>query len=362
MTDANITAGVPANATADAISPYKISVEVSREEFPPPDWPQQGEMHFRLEDPVLGRLELSCENGYVIREYDFAPPVVREVVYNNSFDDGTYDYTRFIGSRAVTLDIVLRPTKNVNGTGPQYSEPAMRDALLAYMHPGRRPRLLYSEHGDNRVKQVDLRAADFSAVVTQPRFNSMSLSWVAPRGVIESSWLSCETQYIGELAGANTFPVNNRGNVNSHWTVTIAGELQQPVIWLDNDIDNALELEYDITLGNTIVINSLDRSVRVNGERTGYRYLSDNSTWFTIPPGSHTVNFGTAETTRVGYPFAEWEDDGVSPYVTWASDGPHLPADDPAVPPPWAWSTDVDPNTGIGAITSVTLCYRSTWI
>lgn len=353
-----ITANV-ASATATAVVPTAVDQGETNEEYPPADWPvAPGVMHFRLEDPVLGRLDLSCENGYVVRTYDFAPPVVREVVYNNSFDDGTHDFTRFIGSRAVNLDIVLRPTQNINGTGAQFSEPAMRDALLAYAHPGRRPRLTFSEHGDDRVKQVDLRAADFSAAVTQPRFNTMSMSWVAPRGVIESSWESCVTRYIGETAGAMEIPVINRGNTNAHWTMSINGELQQPKLYLDDDVDNALELEYNVDLGGSVTISSYNRSVLIAGEKTGYRYLSDNSTWFTIPPGSHTITFETIETTRVGYPFGKWEDDGQAPVTSWADDGPYtLPGG-----PPWAWSTEVDPETGEPTITAVTVCYRSTWI
>jgi hypothetical protein len=353
-----ITSGA-ASAIAGAFVPAAVDQGETNEEYPPVDWPvPPGEMHFRLEDPTLGRLELSCDTGYIVRQYDFGPPTIREVVYNNSFDDGTFDYTRFIGSRAVSLDIVLRPTQNVNGTGGRVSEPQMRDALVAYAHPSRRPRLTYSEHGDDRVKQIDLRASDFSAAVTQPMFNSIGISWVAPRGVIESSYENCVTRSIGETAGAMEIPVINRGNTNANWMMSITGELQQPKLYLDGDVDNALELEYDVGLGGSVVISSYSRSVLIAGEKTGYRYLSDNSTWFTIPPGAHTITFETIETTRVGYPFGKWEDDGASPVTTWASDGPHsLPGG-----PPWAWSTELDPETGEPTITVVTVCYRSTWI
>lgn len=331
-------------------------------ETPPPDWPDLEDMHFRLEDPVLGRLDLSCETGYIVREYDFSPPAMREVTYDNAFDDGTFDFTQFIGARAVTLDLVLRPTENINGTGVQFSEPMMRDRLLGYTHPSRRPRLIFSEFGDHRVKEIDLRGSDFSAAVTKPRFNELNVSWVAPKGIITSSFLKCETQTMSVLAGVREFSLLNEGNVNAHWSLTITGEVQMPKIYMDGDESRALELEFSANMTDTIVVTSIDRTVRVNGVRVGYRYLSDNSTWFTIPPGVHTMNFESADYTRQGYPFAEWENDGSAPLVTWAGNPPHLPADNVAVPPPWAWTTDIDPTTGQPGTTSISVCYRSTWI
>jgi len=352
-----------AHAVAVEISPLNIVIKSEAVlDAPPVDWPPAAGMHFRLEDPVLGRLEMTCENGYIVREYEFSPPTVREVVYPNAWDDGTFDFTQFVGSRAVTLDVVLRPTENVDGTGGQRSEPQMRDALLAYAHPARRPKLTFSEHGDDRVREIDLRAADFSAAVSQPRFNSVSISWVAPRGLIQSSHLKCETQTMSTLAGVREFAVINQGNVNAHWTATIRGEIQMPIFYLNGDTSHALELEFSSQLQDNVTISSLDRTVRVNGVRTGYKFLSDNSEWFTIPPGSHVFNVASSDYTRAGYPFAKWENDGVAPVVTWGGEPPHLPAYDPSVPPPWAWTSEIDPNTGEASTTAITICYRSTWI
>lgn len=352
-----------AKSTAMAEPPVVTVATDPLRDRPPVDWPvAPGQMHFRLEDPVLGRLELLDDRGYIVREYDMGTPEIREVTYPNSFDDGTFDFTQFIGSRAVTLDVVLRPTEFIDGTGEQRSEPAMRDRLLAYAHPIRRPRLLYSEHGDDRVKEIDLRAADFSASVTQPRFNSVNISWVAPRGYIQSNFTKCEEQVMGELASTREFFLINEGNMNAHWTLAIRGEVQMPIIWLDDERATAIELEFNSTVSDNILISSLERSVRVNGVRTGYKYLSDTSTWFTIPPGDHSISVSSSDYTRQGYPFAKWENDGVAPLVTWGGAPPHLPAYNPAVPPPWAWTSAADPGTGAPGVTNLIVCYRSTWI
>ena len=353
-----------AASAAVAVPPATVTITTDPLlDRPPTDWPvAAGEMHFRLDDPVLGRLELMSERGWIVREYEFAPPEVREVTYNNAYDDGTFDFSQFIGSRAVTLDIVLRGSEFVNGTGVQRSEAQMKDRLLAYAHPMRRPTLTWSEHGDSRVKEVELRGSDFSAAVTQPRFNSVNISWVAPRGLIQSNFLKCEQQILGELAGTKEFALNNEGNTNAHWTVAIRGEVQMPIIWLDTDRTVALELEFAAGIQDDILISSIDRSVRVNGVRTGYKYLADDSQWFTIPPGIHTMSVGSADYTRQGYQFAKWENDGIAPLVTWAGAPPHKLPYEAGVPPPWAWTSGTDPGTGAPGVTSITVCYRSTWI
>jgi len=353
-----------AGSTAVAVPPELVTITTDPLlDKPPTDWPvKPGEMHFRLDDPVLGRLELTSDRGWIVREYDFAPPTVREVTYNNAYDDGTFDFSQFIGSRSVTLDIVLRGSEFINGTGEQRSEAAMRDRLLAYTHPMRRPTLTFSEHGDSRVKEVDLRGSDFSAAVSQPRFNSVNISWVAPGGLIVACFEKCEQQTLGELAGTKEFALNNEGNTNAHWTISIRGEVQMPIIWLDENRSVALELEFNAGVSDDIVISSIDRSVKVNGVRTGYKYLADDATWFTIPPGIHTMSVGSADYTRQGYQFGKWENDGIAPLVTWAGAPPHKLPYEPGVPPPWAWTSGTDPGTGAPGVTSITVCYRSTWI
>lgn len=277
----------------------------------PTVWPDTGEMHFRLIDDGLGALDMSCDTGYIVRQYDLGFPAVREVSYENSLDDGTYDQTQFVGARAVTLDVMLRPTQNIDGTGVQYSAPRMRDALFAYLHPGRRPMLYFSEHGDDRVKQVQLRGSQLSAPMSQPRFNAVNAGWVAPFGLIESYQLHYVTAYLDEAAGDFDFPVQNDGNVGAHWQIEILGEITTPRFMLDGNTDMILELEYESEIGDTVIIDSFTKTVSINGVPVGYRYLNDNSSWFTIPPGSHVINVDHDSTVRAGYPYLFWEGSGL---------------------------------------------------
>ena len=70
------------------------------------------EFHWAIEDPDLGLLELTCDNGYIVTEYDLGFPDVREVTYDRPLNDGTFDLTRYVGSRLVSLTIVLNGDSN----------------------------------------------------------------------------------------------------------------------------------------------------------------------------------------------------------------------------------------------------------
>jgi len=273
----------------------------------PSDWPvAPGEMHFRLVEPQLGTLDLGCGNGYVVREYSLGSPEIREVTYNNSLDDGTYDLTQFIGARAVTLDIVLRNTASIDGTGPIVkAESQMRDDVLKFLHPGRRPVLIFSEHGDNRCRQIQLRGTEFGWTVSKPRFNSLNLSWKAPKGIIESLGDACVTvSYKESLPSTILLDINNPGTVSSTWTMRTQGQLIDPVFQLGSE---RLSLDYNAGPTDIVTVDSFTKTVSINGVPTGYKYLNDDSDWFKIPPGRSTLEIAHSGVALAGYPFAKWE-------------------------------------------------------
>ena len=289
----------------------------------PTDWPvPSGHMHFRLEDQFLGKLDLSCDNGYVVRDYEFGFPEVRSVVYPNSLDDGTYDLTRYIGSRAVTLNIVLRPTDSPTGVVDVRVEAQMRDALLAFVHPYARPRLLFSEHGDDRVRFISLRGEDAPYTISRPRFNELSVSWVAPRGYIQSpDIVFARVSFTEALAQSYALNLFNPGNAPAHWVAHIEGELTNPRFTLGDESDgNHLQLNYALQAGQgAIDIDSYTRSVFIGQQLSGYRYLEDESTWFTIPPGHSVVTVTHESAVRLGYPYALWQP--ASGGAQWSASG-----------------------------------------
>lgn len=275
----------------------------------PLDWPEPGEMHFRLTDTLLGILNLSCDTGYVVRTYEFGFPTVREVTYSNSLDDGNFDVTAFFGPRAVTLDMVLRNTPSVDGTGtPIATEAELRDQLMKFLSPARRPILMFSEHGDSRVRTLMLRGSDAPFAVARPRFNELSASWVAPHGVIENIDLKQFYFTFSEenLEATYILRAHNKGTTPSHWTMTINGDLESPQLQLGNQ---RLWLNFHVEPRNIVTIDSRSKTVRIGNQLVGYRYLDDQSDWFRIPPGDQDIIFTHTAIPREGLPYAYWQPD-----------------------------------------------------
>ena len=263
---------------------------------------------------------------------------MREVVYPNSLDDGIFDVTAFIGSRAVTLDMVLRNTVNANGTGGKLhpSESQMRDEVLQYISPQRRPFLIFSEHDDtyvdssnrvwSRVRYFVLRGSDAPISVARPQFNELSMSWVAPSGLMENvDYHQAVINFTEEdLDAEYRIHTHNGGSAPAWWTLTIDGDLESPMLELDGT--RRLWLNYHIEEPGTVIINSRLKTVTIESpgptgtiRRTvGYRYLDDRSDWFRIPPGDHVISLTHKSVQRAGKPYAYWQ---VDPQVV-AHEGP----------------------------------------
>ena len=330
----------------------------------PQNWPEPGVMHFRLEDPRLGRIDLDCDNGYVVQAYQLGFPTVREVVVPNSIDDGTFDVTRFYGSRSITLDIAI---KSHTGIAPSSTyiapEAELRDALLAFLYPGARPTLIFSEHGDDRVKQVMVRGATASIAVDRRDYNKINVSWVAPRGSL-LSWDPRCYQFIfsSNTPDTQTETILNAGSAPAHWQATLTGESVKPR-FIINGVQ-VLQLDYLTTHGDITVIDSFSRTVTVNGVQTGYKYIGDNTQWTQIPPGPSVLTIEQDTYTVIGYPYAWWQPGGAKGATNWAIPPGSTPANNPPPggAPPWAWTTSVDPATGEPGRLQIDFCYFDTYL
>jgi hypothetical protein len=329
----------------------------------PSDWPEPGKMHFRLTDPRLGAIDLDCDSGYVLNAYDLGFPTVREVTLNNSLDDGTYDLTQYIGSRAITLDITLKPHAGLTPLSPFIAaESVLRDRLLRFCHPRARPSLVFSEHEDNRVKQAMLRAAQGTIAVSQRHYNKLSLSWVAPRGTFVS-WDQRCYQFLFDSTTPDTQSVTivNEGSAPATWHVHMQGESVKPRFVLNGQ--TILELDFDAVIGDTIDIDSFSRTVLINGNPVGYKYVNDNSAWWTIPPGESTLTIEQDTYSVEGYPLSFWEPDAVHT-TNWAIPPGTTPANNPPPggAPPWGWTTSIDPATGLPGNFQVDFCFFDTFV
>jgi Siphovirus-type tail component, C-terminal domain len=331
----------------------------------PSGWPAPGKMHFRLQEPHLGSIDLDCDGGYVVTSYDLGFPVIREVAMNNSLDDGTYDLTQYIGNRAITLEITLKTHKGINQSSQHIAaESVLRDRLLRFCHPRARPVLVFSEHGDDRVKQAMMRASQGSIAVGQKYYNKLSLSWVAPRGAFVSWDQRCYTTIFDSTTpDTQTVQIFNAGSAPATWTAHLSGEAVKPRFILNGH--TILEMDFDSKHGDVIHIDSFSRSVQINGNQAGYTYVNDNSEWWMVPPGYSTLTVEQDGASLEGYPLAFWQPGGTGREPTnWAIPPGTTPPNNPspAGAPPWSWTTEVDPNTGLPGFAQVDFCFYDTFV
>jgi len=338
----------------------------------PAGWPAPGKMHFRLVEPRLGWLDLDCDHGYVVQSYDLGFPEIREVVVPNSLDDGTFDVTRYYGARAITLDVVLKPHAGLGpASRPTAPEPVLRDRLLAFLHPGLRSLLWFSEHDDDRVKQALVRGSSGSVAVDRKNYNHVNASWVAPRGNL----LSYDERHLRYTFSSNTSDTQtkdlvNNGSAPAHWRAMLTGEAIKPRFVLEKgtERERTLQLGYTSQPGDVVVIESFSRTVTINGQQVGYKYLDDNSQWFSVPPGTAPLTVEQDTYTVEGYPYAWWQPgDALHTPTNWADDDPAPGGTPPNNPPPggappWAWTTKADPITGEPGKLQIDFAYYDTYI
>lgn len=257
-------------------------------------------MRIALQEDTLGTLELDCASGYVVTQYDLGFPQPREVSYPRTLVDGVVDQTSHHGARTVSLTVTLNATR---GSSPAQ----LRDRLAAYLHPGRRPTMLITEHNDVRERQIRLRASQFGIPIASPKFNAMSCSWIAYDGVVESQTLiqiqarpfdtnpagreyplTFDRDYPDVLPSGSHLVVND-GNTAAQWTINLYGNIVNPRLVL-NDQAIRLTASGGLTLATNqlLVIDSRGKQVLYDGNplTSALQYVDFlNSTWWLIPPG-----------------------------------------------------------------------------
>lgn len=126
-----------------------------------------------------------------------------------------------------------------------------------------------------------------------------------------------------------TFPLNfgvgttniiqlvNNGDAPAHWTAEITGPVINPKIEATSAEDNnVLQLKFNnlsISLGETLILNSRDRSITLGGQ-SRRSFLSSDSRWWTIPeyPDYLTISYTsddpspTTSTTTFTWSNATW--------------------------------------------------------
>lgn len=97
-------------------------------------------------------------------------------------------------------------------------------------------------------------------------------------------------------ATAGTIDVTNGGNTPAPWTATLVGPLTHPRITLV-DGDGDLELgAFTLAAGDTLELDSLNRTVLLNGTASRYGELTRRS-WFDLPVGDPIIQLTASSGT-----------------------------------------------------------------
>jgi hypothetical protein len=278
------------------------------------------ELQAQLYDDDLGFLDLGCD-PYVVTSVQIGSPAVREVTRVRSLADGTFDESRFIGARGITLALRLR-NHSACDPGGSKSMQDLIDTILPYMSPRRRPLLIWKLPGSDQTRGAYVRGSSWPVAVEGPKFPVLPLQWVVPDGELVdlsggidplcvdiSPSTDTEAGRTYDLHFDRSYPagqpiggrlVTNPGNLTTHWELTIFGGCTNPFFQIN---DHTMEFDRNGGLvllgGQSVVIDSRARTILFNGEPGQSRYDRVNYmewTWddLLLRPGQNIVRYGAA--------------------------------------------------------------------
>lgn len=280
----------------------------------------------RLEATGLLTLPITIESGYRLRRFDLGAPEVRASVEDLPDADGTLDTTAHIGARSVAIQCRLI----ADGTSMQ----ARRDALLRYGHPRVRSTLYYSTD-DGVERRIGLRASSFSAPWESATSADMTMQWVAPLGISESSVLkSAQANASGVTLAGRTYPLTfprvypasapggqtiatNAGTIDAYPVIRLYGPAGSGAGTDDIVIENRTQGKSIVLTGLTVnagefvELDTRNRTVFYLGLASDSRYPTWNlsrSEWWSLSPGANDIRYSPETFTAPAQAIIEWRD------------------------------------------------------
>lgn len=272
-----------------------------------------------LSEATLGDLALGGD-PYAVTQLQIGAPAVRDVMRNRALASGAVDDTAYTGPRAFTLAVML----NDRRCGGQAMQ-TLIDRLSPYTNPRRRLWLRWSLPGSpGLVRQARVRGEGLPVTVRRPRHNALVCSFVAADNRILSVGDNGSTGEVCEfiepsgdteagrtysLTFDRTYPASTgigerfvqvEGNAEAHWKATINAIATDPTLRV-NGIDIAFTNGggLALTAGQTVVIDTLERTVLLNGDPAFPKYnLTNFAAWqwrdLMLQPGTNRLRLSAA--------------------------------------------------------------------
>lgn len=299
----------------------------------------------RLEAPGFDPFIIDESAGLYGQTLDLGDAVTRAVAEDAVNADGSIDTTAYHGARNITLKVTAAPKPD----GSTLGFFALRQRFRQFTHPRLRPLLYVTQSPDAPEQLIMLRRSQFSDVITDPKFSDITVQWIAPYGILESSALyesvigagstgvftttlgvqgTADQQGVsgypaGTILGVNEVasvlgPLGGRvypltydrtyapggvvgegtittlGDADSNFVARIYGPCTDPIIENETIGKSLVLLGLTIAAGNFLELNTRTCTVRMNGDAGDSRYDRidfTTSQWWTLAPGLNTIRF-----------------------------------------------------------------------
>jgi len=266
-----------------------------------------------LEDVDLGRLDLECDDGFVVAAIEIGFPTSREVVRPRSLADGVFDDSEYLGPRLITVTVRMRS----GGCDPSGTSQQLIDQVMAYMSARKRPRLVWSvQRNMNEFRSSVVRGFDAPVLIDAFAYPTIIFQFVTTEAFLEAPEETCfianpnvpaveegrnydltfDRQYAPGGPTDSIF-VFNPGSAPANWTGTILASADQP-----NIVVNGTAMRFNanggvnLIAGQTLNISTQERTILLNNDPTESRYDRVNfEDWnwdqFLLRPGLNVIRF-----------------------------------------------------------------------
>lgn len=132
---------------------------------------------------------------------------------------------------------------------------------------------------------VQLRAAD-PRIYADDQSNGSTLIGSTGAGM---SWPATWDLSWGGASSAGQIDAANDGDADAPWTATLSGQLVNPYLVCGG---HRLSFTGTVETGDFLTLDSLNRTVLLNGAASRYEWVDVGAEWFQLTPGANTVQFG----------------------------------------------------------------------
>lgn len=272
----------------------------------------------RLEADGIDTLAIDTSVGIYGQALDLGDAVTRVVADDAPDADGSIDTTMFVGARNVTLSVIALPDSGLW---------ALRTHLRAFTAPRLRPYMYVQYSADAPELRVQLRRSQFTDIIgdgpraatqADPEAATITVQWVAPLGILESSALNDALIYAGGGAVAGrtyplTFPrtypssaplgtgaVINAGNADAYPLIRLYGPSTEPEFWNDTQGKVFKFASLTVAAGTFVEIDTRAKTIRLNGDPASSlqnKLVFPDSSWWSLSPGENDLRFVPATYT-----------------------------------------------------------------